>query len=131
MCSLSQLGAHSNQCVCTLPRTAYKLPGKTCSIIEYAWNYRWRLSFPGCRYLGWDRGAGSGDGLCGQRKYLVCLVVGYAVAACAQPTPVRSVAFYGMLLVEGDQVWWVPPATCVCVGQVPLASLPRLVYEES
>jgi hypothetical protein len=69
----------------------------------------------------------------------VCLGVGYVVSAwvwgmlwlpAPKPAPVLAVA--GGYLKRGDgQVRWAPSATCVCLGQAPLASLPRLVDEGS
>ena len=57
-------------------------------------------------------------------KYLVCLGMGYAVAACAQP----GSCVLCHLLRENSQV---PPAACVCLSQALLASLPRLVDKGS
>jgi hypothetical protein len=51
-------------------------------------------------------------------KYLVCLGMGYAVAACAQPG--SCVLCY--LLRENSL-----PGACECLSQALLVSLPRLV----
>ena len=123
MCSLSRLVAHSNQSVCAFLRTVYKLPGKTCSILEEAWHYRRLLSFPGCQEaeLGWMVGTN------------VCLGAVYAVVARAQPVSCilcrrqREATRRGR---EGGQVRWLPGAW-VCLGQALLGSLPRLVDEVS
>ena len=83
----------SNQSMCTLSHTAYKLHGKTCSILKEAWNYKWRLSFPG---HGTMAGTEVKEAEIGWSEQMSCLPgsVGYAVAACPQP---GSCAFYRQL----------------------------------
>ena len=82
-------------------------------------------SSPRCPYLVRVAGRGAGLGL----WLSVCL----CVVCVLNPAPVCSVASYGMLFEErGAAVFdGYSPTACVCLGQAPLASLPRLVDEGS